>query len=77
MVTEFNDWVFGTRSADDHDLIQSSYGWHIMSYEGEAELAVWQSDAKAALASEAYTAMVEEHAAGNEFHTDVIYSIDA
>lgn len=78
MVTEFNDWMFDSaRAAGDHALIETSYGWHIMSYVGESDKAVWQTKAESALASDAYAAMVEEYAAGNTFHTDVMNSINA
>ena len=78
MVTEFNDWTFDSaRAAGDHDLIETSYGWHIMSYVGESDVTVWQANAESALASDAYTALVDEYAAGNTFYTNVMNSINA
>ena len=38
MVTEFNDWIFDeSRQVGDTDIVQTSYGWHIMYFVGEGD----------------------------------------
>ena len=38
MVTEFNDWLFDeARVEGDHGIVKTTYGWHIMYYEGGVE----------------------------------------
>lgn len=78
METNFNDWLFtAERAAGDHDLIETSYGWHIMSYVGESEKKAWQNAAESSLASADYDAMVEEYAVGNTFDMNVVNNINA
>lgn len=36
MVTEFNDWCFSIHNAGDTDIIETSYGYHIMYFVGES-----------------------------------------
>lgn len=78
MVTEFNDWLFDeARVPGDHGLISTSYGWHLMYYEGESDETVWQADAENALSSADYDALVEQYGAGTTFYDDVLNSIRA
>ena len=42
MVTNFNDWCFdASRKTGDTDIVESSYGYHIMYFVGE-DLPYWQ-----------------------------------
>ncbi len=53
MVTEFNDWIFDPeRKEGDHDLIETTYGWHIMYYVGAGQPA-WKTTIASELRSEA------------------------
>jgi hypothetical protein len=55
MTTEFNDWIFdSSRKAGDTDIIQTSYGYHIMYYVC-AGLPAWQADVTSAIQSSDYT----------------------
>jgi len=38
MVESFNDWCFGDRKAGDTDLVETSYGVHVMYYVGESDI---------------------------------------
>ena len=39
MVASFNDWCFAEgRKAGDSDLIESSYGYHMMYYSGDSDI---------------------------------------
>ncbi len=68
MVAEFNDWIFDeSRNPGDHAIVKtSSYGWHIMYFEGESDRLVWQSAAEKALQEKAFeeakAAAVEKYA---------------
>ncbi len=77
MVTEFNDWLFDeSRQAGDHDIVETSYGWHIIYYLGEGERTSWQTTATSALKSSDYSAMVEAHKTSIKCDTGVISGIN-
>ncbi|MBR4204971.1 MAG: peptidylprolyl isomerase [Clostridia bacterium] len=77
MVEEFNDWLFDdSRKPGDHDIVETTYGWHIMYYVGEGEYNAWQTAAISALQQEDYTAMVEEKSALVTAHDKVMNSIN-
>ncbi len=60
MVTEFDEWCFDeSRKSGDHDLIETSYGYHIMYYVGQEGLK-YRSDIKATLEDEQFNAWLEE-----------------
>lgn len=47
MVTEFNDWIFdAARQPGDTDIIETTYGYHIMYYVGNDNPEKWASDVK-------------------------------
>lgn len=54
MDTNFNDWLFDTeRKEGDTDVVETSYGYHIMYYLGEdAEQPVWEVNARGFVANE-------------------------
>jgi hypothetical protein len=62
MVTEFNDWMFDeSRKVGDVDIVKTSYGYHIMYYVGEGDIA-WKAEARSGLLDEKYSAWCEEQA---------------
>ena len=59
MVTEFNDWVFDdARKTGDTDIVETSYGYHIMYYIGESDEA-WYADVTDILVSDKMSEYVE------------------
>ena len=60
MVTEFNDWCFDpARQPGDTDIIQTTYGYHIMYYVGDNPMVRWQVQVSDKLKSDAYEAWTE------------------
>lgn len=58
MVNEFNDWLFDdARKAGDTDIVQTTYGYHVMYFVGDGE-EQWYSTVSSAMLSEA---MEEEY----------------
>lgn len=54
---ELADWLLADgREAGDTAVLQSAYGFHIVYFVGENELAVWQEEATAALQEKTYAA---------------------
>lgn len=55
MVDEFNDWIFDEeREIGDSGIVKTSYGWHIMYFDGNGEQLVWQKSAEEAIRQKAY-----------------------
>lgn len=78
MTNEFNAWLFdGSRSVNDREVVETTFGWHIMEYLGEGEGSAWESNAEKAMKNADYTALVTENAANINFNADVIYEINA
>lgn len=76
MVPAFNDWLFDeSRQTGDHDIVESEYGWHIMYYVGEGELAGWEADAESAMAESDYKKLVEEFGTSVAFNDKVIAKV--
>ena len=62
MVEEFNDWMFDeSRKVGDVDIVKTSYGYHIMYYVGEGDIA-WKADAREGLLDEKYSGWCDEQA---------------
>ncbi len=60
MVEEFENWIYDeARKAGDVELVKTTYGWHMMYYVGEGDIA-WESTAEAGLKEEAYEDKLEE-----------------
>lgn len=60
MVDEFDGWAYDeARKAGDVELVKSSYGWHIMHYDGEGDIA-WKAVAEAGLQEEEYNEHLED-----------------
>ncbi len=61
MVTEFNDWCFNAeRKPGDTELVQTSYGIHIMYFVSADETEYWYSCASADLSAERVNEMLTE-----------------
>ena len=60
MVAEFNDWCFDdARQPGDTDIVQTSYGYHIMYFVRRGLPSTWQETAAAAIASDRLAALAE------------------
>ncbi|MBE6720320.1 MAG: hypothetical protein E7571_06670 [Ruminococcaceae bacterium] len=56
MVPAFNEWCFdSSRKTGDTAIVKTEFGYHIMYFESEGDLLVWQYSAQQALASTATT----------------------
>lgn len=79
MVAEFDAWLYAEeREAGDYALIETAdYGWHIMSYEGESDVEVWQTAAESKLSSDAYKALLDEYKTGVVFDNATLGHIAA
>ncbi len=43
MVAEFNDWVYDSdRKVGDVDIVKTTYGYHVMYFDGEGEFTNWE-----------------------------------
>lgn len=78
MITEFNDWLYDpARKSGDHDIVETSYGWHIMYYVGENEKTVWENAARSALQQNDYTNFINEHSVSVKFADGAFEGINA
>ncbi len=60
MVEEFNDWIYDEdRKVGDLDIVETSYGAHIMYFVGDG-IEKWKADAEDALKGEQYDKEIEE-----------------
>ena len=60
MVSGFDDWIFDeSRQPGDVDVVESSYGYHVIYFVGEGE-EEWAADIRATLLDEAMTEYLEE-----------------
>lgn len=61
MVTEFNDWCFNpARQPGDTDIVETTYGYHVMYYVNNDNEALWSSTVKTAIANERFSAYDKE-----------------
>ncbi len=59
MVDEFNDWIYDeARKAGDTDVVETDFGYHIMYFVGDGEIA-WELQADTLLQNEKYEEMYE------------------
>ena len=57
MVEEFNDWCFDeSRKPGDVGMVETTYGYHIMFYNGHAEEINWKETARTAISTADYEA---------------------
>ncbi len=78
MVAEFNDWIFDeSRKEGDTDIVKTSYGYHVMYYQGTGLLA-WQVTADSGLNADQYEKDYEtmEKTYKVEVNTENAYKID-
>ena len=60
LTDEFEDWMYDeARKVGDVELVKTTYGWHIMYYEGAGDIA-WKVTAEAGLQEEEYNAHLED-----------------
>ena len=53
-VTEFLDWSIAPHNEGDIEVIETTYGYHVMYYVGGDTTPVWKSEIRATLGAEAY-----------------------
>ena len=53
-VTEFLDWSIAPHNEGDIEVIETTYGYHVMYYVGGDTTPVWKSEIRATLGTEAY-----------------------
>ena len=60
MTTEFTDWIYDeNRQVGDVELVKTTYGWHIMYYAGQGQVA-WKVTAEEELKEEDYDKHMED-----------------
>ena len=71
MVTEFNDWIYDeARKEGDTGVVKTSYGFHVMYYQGAGMIA-WQLTAENGLTADQYEKDFEEM--GKTHKVDIDY----
>lgn len=61
MVSEFDQWLYDSdRQEGDVEIVESSFGYHIIYYIGENDTPYWQRSVDSAMRSEAYTEWYNE-----------------
>lgn len=71
MVTEFNDWIFDSaRKPGDTDIVETSYGYHVMLYIGNDNPTVSENAAKSTLANNALDEFDLEITGGSDKHIE-------
>ena len=71
MVTEFNDWCFDpNRKTGDTDLVQTTYGIHIMYFVSASGDIYWYEQAEAMMMQETMTSVVEAAMAAYPYEVD-------
>jgi hypothetical protein len=45
MVTEFENWIYGDRKAGDCEIVETTYGYHVVYFIGDG-LPEWKVDAE-------------------------------
>lgn len=69
MVQPFNDWCFDeSRVYGDYDLVQTSYGYHVMFFVGSTP--IWQAQAEADWMTQQTNQIIEDLAAANPMTVD-------
>lgn len=77
MVDEFESWCFDeSRKEGDCEIVESSYGYHIIYFVGDGDIA-WKAEVETDLVSEAFQTLLDEYEAEYElsFETDYIYKL--
>jgi len=78
MVDEFDAWLFdAARKEADHGLIETEYGWHIMSYVGESDVTVWQRTADETLRENDFRALLDKYEASVEINEGALGHVAA
>ncbi|MBR4941173.1 MAG: peptidylprolyl isomerase [Clostridia bacterium] len=70
VVTEINDWLFAEdRVEGDTEIIYSSYGYHIVYFEGESDAEYWEILCEDSLRSAKYETLVNEMVSKHSYKT--------
>lgn len=73
----FDAWLYDAdRKVGDRDIVETSFGWHIMEYLGEGDVTAWEANAKDFKASDDYQAFIEEGKTGVTYNDSVINSLE-
>ena len=59
MVTEFENWIYGERTKGDCEIVETTYGYHVVYFVGDG-LPAWKAEAKTSYVSEAMTDYQED-----------------
>lgn len=59
MVTEFENWIYGERTKGDCEIVETTYGYHVVFFIGDG-LPAWKIEAKSGYVSEVMTEYQEE-----------------
>lgn len=59
MVEEFENWIYGERTPGDCEIVETTYGYHVVFFIGNG-LPAWQNDAKDGYISEVMTKYQED-----------------
>ena len=74
MVEEFEEWLFAATTVGEVGLVKTSYGWHIMFYNGESDYA-WRVSAHEGAASEDLTKLYESYTFTVTVNADIFKTI--
>jgi len=73
----FDAWLYDAdRKVGDRDIVETSFGWHIMEYLGEGDSVAWRANAKDFKTSDDYQAFINAGKEKISFNDKVINSID-
>lgn len=76
MTEAFENWMFDeARKVGDYGMVETDYGWHLMFFPGEGDLAVWEVTANSALAQKAASDYLAEKSASITFNQAAIDKI--
>ena len=74
MVEEFEEWLFAATTVGEVGLVKTSYGWHIMFYNGESDYA-WRVSSHEGAASEDLTKLYESYTFTVTVNADIFKTI--
>lgn len=73
----FDAWLYDAdRKVGDREIVETSFGWHIMEYLGEGDVTAWEANAKDFKASDEYQAFITEGKAAVTYNDKVINSLE-
>lgn len=61
MVETFNDWIFdSSRKTGDTDIVETTYGYHVMYFVSKSDMPIWEKTVRDAMAQKDYTDFAKE-----------------